>query len=105
MVMKVVKAHQRAVQILNDEPDAGAKILIEKFKLDNVIHAVDTEAKAVDILNQARQRLGWEYEFKESDKAFLQRLINYSLKLGYISQPIRAEDLLDQQLLDSININ
>jgi NitT/TauT family transport system substrate-binding protein len=102
-VMRVLKAHKEAVRILNEEPDAGAKILIETFNLGNVISVAGVKAKPIDIVHQARQRLGWEYEFKSSDKAFLQRLIDYSLKLGYIDKPISAEDLLDQSVIDSQN--
>ena len=102
-VMRVLKAHQEAVQILNDEPDAGAKLLIESFHLDNVISAAGVQARPIDIVHQARQRLGWEAEFRESDRQFLQRLINYSLKLGYINKPIHAGVLLDQAAINSIN--
>lgn len=100
-VMRALKAHEQAVRILNEEPDAGAKILIETFNLDNVISVAGVKAKPIDIVHQARQRLGWESQFKQSDKEFLQRLIDYSLKLGYITKPIRAEELLDQQAIDS----
>jgi NitT/TauT family transport system substrate-binding protein len=102
-VMRVLKAHKEAVRILNEEPDAGAKILIETFNLGNVISVAGVKAKPIDIVHQARQRLGWEYEFKSSDKAFLQRLIDYSLKLGYIDKPINAKDLLDQSAINGQN--
>jgi NitT/TauT family transport system substrate-binding protein len=102
-VMRVLRAHEQAVRILNEEPEAGTKILIETFNLDNVTSVAGVKAKAIDIVHQARQRLGWESQFKQSDKDFLQRLINYSLKLGYITKPIRAEDLLDQAAIDSQN--
>ena len=101
-VMGVLKAHQEAVQILNDEPDAGAKILIDSFNLDNVISVAGVKARPIDIVHQARQRLGWEAEFKDTDKQFLQRLIDYSIKLGYINKPIRAEALMDQAAIDSV---
>ena len=102
-VMGVLKAHQEAVQILNDEPDAGAKILIDSFNLDNVISVAGVKAKPIDIVHQARQRLGWEAKFKDADKQFLQRLIDYSIKLGYIKKPIRAEALLDLAAINSVS--
>ena len=101
-MLKVLRAHKEAVQLLNNDQDAGAKILIETFNLDNVISASGVKAKPIDIVHQARKRLGWECQFKEADKQFLQRMINYSIELGYIKQIINAEDLLDQKAINSI---
>jgi NitT/TauT family transport system substrate-binding protein len=101
-MLRVLKAHKQAIDFLNDSPDAGAKILVEKFHLDNVITAAGSRKEAVDIVHQARMRLGWECKFQQADVIFLQRLINYSKELGYLKQSIKAEDLLDQDAIDSL---
>lgn len=101
-MLSVLQAHEEAIQFLNDDPDAGAKVLIEHFHLDKVISASGAKADAIDIVHQARQRLGWECQFMEADKKFLQRMVNFSLQLGLIKQTINAEDLLDQEAIDSL---
>lgn len=101
-MLKVLKAHKQAVNFLNDSPDAGAKILVEKFHLDNVINAAGSSKDTTDIVQQARTRLGWECNFRQADVIFLQRLINYSKELGYLKKNIKAEDLLDQAAIDSL---
>ncbi len=101
-MLRVLKAHKQAVNFLNESPDAGAKMLVEKFHLDNVITAAGSRKEATDIVHQARTRLGWECNFRQADVMFLQRLINYSKELGYLKQSIKAEDLLDQAAIDSL---
>lgn len=101
-MLKVLKAHEEAVRFLNDSPDAGAKLMVEKFNLENVINSAGVHKDATDIVHQARSRLGWEYQFRDTDFKFLQRLINYSVELGYLKKPVKAEDLLDWDVIDSL---
>ena len=101
-MLGVLKAHKDAVHFLNNDQDAGAKVLIENFHLDKVANSTGAKTVAIDIVHQARKRLGWECQFMEADKKFLQRMINYSRDLGFIDQPINAEELLDQAAIDSV---
>ena len=47
----------------------------------------------------ARERLGWEYELKKEDVEFIQRLMDYSYKLGYIKKRLKTDDIIDNSLM------
>lgn len=98
-VIKVLRAHKKAVDYLNSKPNAGNGIIAKAFNLGTI---TDTEGKkhnGVEVVAMARERLGWEYELKPGDVDFIQRLMNYSYKLGYIKKPLKAEDIIDHSLM------
>ncbi len=47
------------------------------------------------IVAEARKRLGWSAEITPADAAFVQRLIDYSVSLGFLAQPLKADDVID----------
>ncbi|WP_455200811.1 ABC transporter substrate-binding protein [Kaarinaea lacus] len=98
-VIKVLRAHKQAVDYLNSKPNAGNGIIAKAFKLGTVTDVDGKKHKGTDIVAMARERLGWEYELKQEDIAFIQRLMNYSYKLGYIKKQLKAEDIIDNSFM------
>ena len=99
-VVKVLRAHKKAVDYLNSKPNAGNGIIAKAFKLGNVTDVNGKKHKGTDVVAMARERLGWEYELKKDDIDFIQRLMNYSYALGYIKKQLKAEEIIDTSLMD-----
>ncbi len=102
-MFKVLQAHREAVQYLSAHPDAGTDLIMSQFRLDAKAVAVGAQVLPEEIVREARHRLGWQCSFNEQDKYFLQRLIRYSQQLGYIKQPIKVDELIDQEAIEFIN--
>ncbi len=98
-IVKVLQAHKKAVEFLNSSADAGNDIIAEAFKLEPVTSADGKVYSPVDIVAQARKRLGWEWDLTQSDMAFIQQLMDYSHNLGYINKPLKAEQVVDLTLV------
>ena len=98
-VIKVLRAHKQAVDYLNSKPNAGNGIIAKAFKLGTVTDVKGNKHKPTEIVAMARQRLGWEYELKQEDIAFIQQLMNYSYKLGYIKKALSADDIIDNSFM------
>lgn len=101
-VVKVLKAHKKAIEFLNSSPTAGNDIIAKTFKLKSVKGADGKTIKPEEIVAMARKRLGWDWRLTDKDKEFVQRLMNYSLKLGFIKKPLKADDLVDKSFLAQI---
>ena len=97
-VVKVLKAHRKAVAFLNSGPDAGNELIAKTFKLSKVETADGKFVSGTEVVKMARQRLGWEWELNDADVAFIQRLMNYSRQLGYIKKDLKVGDILDLSL-------
>ena len=98
-VVKVLRAHKKAVDYLNSKPNAGNGIIVKAFNLGTVTDAAGKKHQPTEIVAMARERLGWEYELKKEDIEFIQRLMNYSYRLGYIKKPLSAEDIIDSSFM------
>lgn len=98
-VVKVLKAHKKAVDYLNSSPSAGNDIIADAFKLRTFTDVKGKKHKGTEIVAMARSRLGWEYKLRKTDIDFIQRMMNYSYKLGYIRKKISTSDIIDTSLM------
>jgi len=98
-VVKVLRAHKKAVEYLNSSDTAGNGIIAKAFKLGSVTDVDGNKKSATDIVAMARSRLGWEYELKKGDVDFIQKLMNYSHRLGYIKKKLSTDDIIDTSLM------
>lgn len=98
-VVNVLKAHKKAVEYLNSSDTAGNGIIAKAFKLGTVTDVNGKKHKGTEIVSMARGRLGWEYELKKDDIDFIQKLMNYSYKLGYIKKKLSTDDIIDTSLM------
>lgn len=98
-VVKVLRAHKKAVEFLNSSDDAGNDIIAKAFKLERITDEAGNKFLGTDIVKGARKRIGWEYNITQADKDFIQRLMNYSLALGYIRKELTVDEIVDTSLM------
>jgi NitT/TauT family transport system substrate-binding protein len=101
-VVKVLRAHKRAVDYLNSSPDAGNETIAKAFKLGTVVDANGNSHSGTEVVAMARERLGWGWDITDADVAFIQRLMDYSHSLGYIRRPLKAEELIDLSFVERV---
>ena len=94
-VVKLLRAHRKAIAFLKEHQDEADRLIADAFKLE-AIHAADGKLiKPEAIVKEARKRLGWADRLEPSDLQFIQRLMDYSLALGFIGKPLKVEQLVD----------
>ena len=94
-IVKALRAHRKAVDFLNSGEDAGNDIIAATFRIDEVTGPDGTVYPPTEVVRQARARLGWEWSLNDGDVAFIQRLMNWSLELGYIKKQLTTDELID----------
>jgi NitT/TauT family transport system substrate-binding protein len=112
-VVKLLQAHEEAVDYLNSSPTAGNDIIAATFKprvaaagkeenpeAENIdlSSAKDASGKTVadtEVVRQARERIGYDYAITDKDLAFFDRQINWSRSLGFLKGELKASDLVD----------
>jgi len=102
-LQKVLNAHQRAVGYLRADPSAGMSLIIDTFNLEKAVSYSSKRILPEEVVMEARKRLGWECQFRQKDRKFLQRLIDYSQNLGYLKKRLHADDLIDDESISYIN--
>ena len=95
-IVKALRAHRKAVDFLNSSEDAGNDVIAEAFRLGEVTGPDGTVYPPAEVVRQARARLGWEWSLNDNDVAFIQRLMDWSLELGYIKKKLTTGDLIDR---------
>ena len=95
-IVSALRAHKKAVDFLNSSEDAGNDVIAKAFRLDDVTGPDGTVYPATEVVRQARARLGWEWNLNDNDVAFIQRLMDWSLELGYIKKKLTTDDLIDR---------
>jgi NitT/TauT family transport system substrate-binding protein len=97
-IVKLLRAHHKAIVFLRDHPEESDRIIAEAFKLGAVQSADGKTVPAEKIVEEARKRLGWSDSIEDADRAFIQRLMDYSQALGFLSKPLKADDVIDTRL-------
>ncbi|MFT4191858.1 MAG: ABC transporter substrate-binding protein [Comamonas sp.] len=98
-VVRLLRAHRRAIDFLNQHPDEANRIIAEAFKLETVQRPDGSTASGAQIVAEARQRLGWSAELKPQDLQFIQRLMDYSTALKFLNAPVPLNELVDTRYL------
>jgi len=94
-VIKLLRAHRRAITFLHEHTTEADQIIAQAFKLEAVQGANGKTVPPEAIVHEARKRLGWSDQLETSDLRFIQRLMDYSLTLGFIAQPLKVEQVVD----------
>ena len=94
-VVKLLRAHGKAVAFLNEHPDAANRIIVEAFKIAPIQTVGGKTVAPEAVVKEARKRLGWSAKLEAADQQFIQRLMDYSLSLGFINKPLKVEQLVD----------
>jgi len=98
-VVKVLRAHRRAIAFLQQHPDESNRIIAAAFKLEAVQTIDRKTVQPETVVQEARKRLGWNARLEDADKQFIQRLMNYSYELGFINQLLRVDQVVDTSYL------
>jgi len=102
LMSKALKAHKQAVEFMNESPDEANLIVAEAFNLYAVNPKTGSKIDPINIVKQARSRIGWSCNFEKEDREFLQKLINYSHRLGFIRKKINADEIIDRSVIGSL---
>lgn len=94
-VVKLLRAHRKAIAFLNEHPDEANRLLVDAFKLAAISAANGTRVPPEAIVQEARKRLGWSSTITPSDLQFIQRLMDYSSALGFMGKPLKVATLVD----------
>ncbi|OWV98068.1 ABC transporter substrate-binding protein [Rhizobium sp. R693] len=94
-LVKLLRANAKAIAFLREHPEEANRIIARSFKLESVKAADGSVVPPEAIVAEARKRLGWSAEIEPSDRAFIQRLINYSVDLGILNKPLNVDDIID----------
>lgn len=99
-VVKLLRAHRKAIAFLNEHPEESNRIIAEAFHLEAVQSADGKTILPEQIVAEARKRLGWSAELQASDLQFIQRLMDYSRDLGFMNTTPSIERLVDTSYLE-----
>ncbi|WP_335944198.1 ABC transporter substrate-binding protein [Pseudomonas sp. G166] len=99
-VVKLLRAHRKAIAFLNEHPVESNRLIAEAFKLE-AVQGTDGKTIAPEaIIAQARNRLGWSADLQAADIQFIQRLMNDSHDLGFIDTTLKTEQIVDTSYLE-----
>lgn len=94
-LVRLLRAHRRAIAFLRDHPAEADQIIAREFKLEAVTTQDGKTIPPEAVVAEARKRLGWSDELTASDRAFIQRLMDYSRDLGLLTRPLKVEQIVD----------
>ncbi|WP_416262263.1 ABC transporter substrate-binding protein [Gibbsiella quercinecans] len=103
-VVKLLRAHKKAVDFINQHPAAADKIIADAFRLQAIKTAQGKTLSPEDLVKNARQRIGWSVTLTDKDKAFIQRLMVDSQALGYMQQAPDVNEVVDTQWLQKAGL-
>ena len=95
-VVKVLRAHRRAIAFLNLHPAEANQIIADAFEITPVKTADGRTIAPAAVVAEARKRIGWSDRLEPSDLRFIQRLIDYSRSLGFLNRDVRVTEMVDQ---------
>ena len=94
-IVRLLRAHRKAIAFLKEHPAQADAIIARTFKLEPV-QAADGRLVAPEaVVQEARKRLGWSDQLDAADLRFIQRLMDWSLGLGFVGRPLKVEQVVD----------
>lgn len=99
-VVKLLRAHRKAVAFLNEHPAEANRIIADAFRLEPVQGPDGKTISPEAIVAQARTRLGWSADLGPADIQFIQRLMNDSKALGFMDTAMTPAQLVDTSYLE-----
>ncbi|RZI44497.1 ABC transporter substrate-binding protein [Herbaspirillum sp. HC18] len=94
-VVKVLRAHKKAVAFLQQHPEESNRIIAEAFQIAPIKTANGKTIEPQAVVQEARKRLGWSDRFEPADVQFVQRLMDYSYALGFLGKELKATQVID----------
>ena len=94
-IVRLLRAHRKAIAFLKEHPAEADAIIARAFRLEPV-QATDGRVVAPEaVVQEARKRLGWSDQLDAADLRFIQRLMDWSLGLGFVARPLKVEQVVD----------
>ena len=94
-VIKLLRAHHRAIAFLNAQVAPSNAIIAHAFKLEALALPNGKTLPPEAVVQEARKRLGWSDAINDADRHFIQALMDHSLALGFLSQALTVDQVLD----------
>lgn len=98
-VVKLLRAHRRAIDFLNQHPEQANALIAQAFKLEPLQRADGSTVTGPAIVAEARKRLGWSAELTAQDQQFIERLMNDSVALKFMTAPVPLNELVNTSYL------
>ena len=67
-VIKLLRAHQKAIEFIYQHPEEADKVIADAFKLQGVTDAQGKHYSPAEVVREARKRIHWSASLTESDK-------------------------------------
>ena len=97
--MKLIRAHQKAVDFINQHPAEADRIMADAFKLRAIKTADGKTLPPEALVQEARKRIEWSVSLTKKDGAFFEQLMKDSQTLGYMQKAPELNEFVDTQWL------
>ena len=98
-VVKLLRAHRRAVAFLDEHPDEADAIIVDAFRIAPLTTAAGQAVVPRAVVQEARKRLGWSTRLGPGDLQFIQKLMDDSFALGFMARPLKVDQVVDASWL------
>jgi NitT/TauT family transport system substrate-binding protein len=99
-VVRLLRAHRRAVAYLEERPEQADAALVEAFQIAPLTTASGQSVAPAAIVKEIRKRLGWSTRLEAADLQFIQRLMDDSHALGFMDKPMKVAQVIDTSWLE-----
>lgn len=104
-VVKLIRAHQKAIDFINHHPQEADRIIAEAFKLQAIKTSDGKILPPEAVVKEARKRIQWSASLTTKDDAFFEQLMKDSQALGYMQKAPSLHELVDTQWLKKAGIS
>lgn len=94
-VLKVLRAHSKAIAFLQEHAEESNRIIAEAFKIAPIKTADGKTVEPAAVVQEARKRLGWSDRLESDDLRFIQRLMDYSYSFGFLNKKLKVSQVVD----------
>ncbi|WP_455813096.1 ABC transporter substrate-binding protein [Pseudomonas graminis] len=102
--VKLIRAHQKAVDFINQHPAEADRIMANAFKLQSIKTADGKTLPPEAVVEEARKRIQWSVSLTHKDGAFFEQLTKDSRSLGYMQKAPALNEFVDTQWLKKAGI-
>ena len=98
-VVKLLRAHRRAIAFLDEHPDEANALIADAFQIAPLAGPAGQRIAPAAVVREARKRLGWSARLDAADLRFIQRLMDDSFALGYMGKAMKVDQVVDSSWL------
>ncbi|EPJ5005147.1 ABC transporter substrate-binding protein [Klebsiella variicola] len=102
--VKLIRAHQKAVDFINQHPAVADRIMADAFKLQSIKTTDGKTLSPEALVEEARKRIQWSVSLTQKDGAFFEQLMKDSRSLGYMQKAPALNEFVDTQWLKKAGI-